>query len=238
MPDETPPNPNGVEVITPDPNKPSWFIDEGVPGVGERPDWLSDKFKTAAEMAKSYSELEKKFSTPPDDYDFTKSKFIDPDYEPFQELAKYAKDKRVPADVIDKMLETYDKYFDEFSTDYTEEAKKLGENAKERLTVLDNWAKANLSESSYNALTSNLRSADSIKALEELRGKMMSENTMVPNGNDDGKNTQASLDDLKMELQDPSNLKKYKEDAKYRKDYSSRLEVAAKNSGFLDKHGA
>lgn len=241
MPDEMQPNPNGTEVITPSadtPSPPSWFIDEGRAGEGERPSWLSDKFKTAADMAKSYSELEKKFSQAPDEYDLSKSKFIDPDYEPFQELAKYAKDKRVPADVIDKMLETYDKYMDEFKTDYSEEAKKLGDNARDRLVTLDNWAKANLSEGSYEALTESMRTAEGIKALEEIRGKMMSESTMVPPGNDDGKSGPASLDDLKAELSDPSNLKKYKEDVKYRKDYQGRLEIAAKNSGFLDKHGA
>lgn len=237
MPEETPVNLNGVEVkpaAAPTP----WFIDEERAGEGERPSWLSDKFKTAADMAKSYSELEKKFSTPPDEYDLTKSKFIDADYEPFQEFAKYAKDKRVPADVVDKMLETYDKYFDEFTTDYSEETKKLGDNAKERLTTLDNWAKANLSEGSYEALTSNLRSADSIRALEELRGKMMNSNTIIPAGNDDGKSAQATFDEIKGELNDPANLKKFKEDPKYQKDWRSRLEMASKNSGFIDKVGA
>ena len=78
MPDETP-NPNGTEVTTPASDAPSWFIDEGRAGVGERPSWLSDKFKTAADMAKSYSELEKKFGTAPEEYDFSKARFIDPD---------------------------------------------------------------------------------------------------------------------------------------------------------------
>lgn len=238
MPDETPPNPNGTEVITPDPAAPSWFIDEGVPGMGQRPGWLSDKFKTAADMAKSYSELEKKFSAQPEEYDLNKSKFIDPDYEPFQELAKYGRDKRVPADFMDKVLETYDKYLDEFTTDYAEEAKKLGDNAPERLKTLDNWVKANFSEDTYAALTSSLRSAEAIKALEEIRGKSMSSSTMVPPGNDDGKSSQATFDEIKAELSDPANLKKYKEDPKYQKDWRARLEMASKNSGFIDKVGA
>jgi hypothetical protein len=238
MPDETPPNPNGVEVKTPDPNTPSWYIDEGIPGVGNRPAWLPEKYKSAAEVAKAYTELQKKFGEAPAEYDLSKSKFIEPDNAHLQEMAKYAREKRVPADVIDKVLATYDKYYEENSINYDEEAKKLGDNAKERVTVLDNWAKANLSEEAYKGLTAALKSADSVKALEELRGKMMSSTTMVPNGNDDGKNTEATLDTLKAELQDPANLKKYKEDVKYRKDYSARLELAAKNSGYVDKQGA
>lgn len=219
------------------PPAPSWFIDEGIPGVGERPTWLNEKFKTAADLAKSYHELEKKFGTAPEEYDISKSKFIDGDYGPIQDLLALAKDKRVPKDVIDKMVDSFDKYMDEFSTDINEERKKLGDNVGERLTVLDNWAKANLSQDSYEALTSNLRSASAIKALEELRGKMMSNNPVVPNGNDSGTNVTATLDDVRTELS--NNLEKYKTDPKYRSDLQRRLAIAAKSDpNFVDKVGS
>ncbi len=215
---------------------PSWFIDEGIPGVGNRPNWLPEKFKTAADMAKAHSELEKKLGTAPDKYDFTKSRYLDADYEPFQELQNVAKEKRVPQEVIDKMIESVDKYMDEFNTDYGEELKKLGDNAKERVSTLDNWAKANLSKEGYEALTGSLNNAESIKALEELRGKVMSNVAQVPGNNGAVQNT-ASLDDIKLELS--NNLSKYKTDDGYRKDIQRRLEVAVKNTpGFIDKVGA
>jgi len=219
-----------VEVL-----QPTWFIDEGIPGVGERPQWLNEKFKTVSDLAKSYHELEKKISIVPDDYDLTKSKFLDGDYEPMQDFLKLAKDKRVPKEVIDKMVDSFDKYLDEFSVDYSEEVKKLGDNAKERLTTLDNWAKANMSEASYQALTNNLKSADSIKALEELRGKMMSNTTVVPNGNDAAASNVATLADLQTEIS--NNLAKFKSDPHYRKDVQTRLELASKNSNYVDKAG-
>lgn len=216
---------------------PSWFIDEGRPGDGERPQWLPEKFKTAADLAKSFSELEKKLGTAPDEYDFSKSRYLDPDYVPFQELQQIAKDKRVPKDVMDKMLDSVDRYMDEFKVDESEEIKKLGDNAKDRLTTLDNWAKANLSKDSYEALTGNLRNADSIRALEELRGKMMSNTLNVPAGNDNAASNIASVDDLRTELE--TNLEKYKTDPVYRKDLQARLEIAAKNiPGYVDKIGA
>lgn len=219
------------------PESPKWFIDEGIPGIGERPSWLSDKFKTAADLGKSYSELEKKFGTAPEDYDFSKSRYLDPDYAPFQDLKQLAKDKRVPAEVMDKMLESVDKYMDEFSTDPKDEIKKLGDNAQERLTTLDNWAKANLSKDSYEVITSTLRTADSIKALEEIRGRMMSNNPQIPSGNEGSTQNVTTLEDLKMELS--NNLEKYKNDVAYRKDLQSRLEIASKNApGYVDKFGA
>ncbi len=216
---------------------PQWFIDDGMPGQGNRPNWLPDKFKTVADLGKSYHELEKKVGTVPDDYDFSKSKYLDPDYVPFHELKQNAREKRVPQEVIDKMLESVDKYMDEFSIDDNEEIAKLGANAQDRLSTLNNWAKANLSQDSYEALTSHLRSAESVKALEELRNKFMTSTTQIPNGNDGAIHNAASLEDIKLELS--NNLAKYKTDAAYRKDLQSRLEVAAKNAGgYVDKVGA
>lgn len=222
------------EVVTP-PQSPSWFIDEGIPGVGERPAWLNEKFKTAADLAKSYTELEKKLRIEPEEYDFTKSKFLDSDYVPIQELMTLAKNNRVPKEVMDKMVESVDKYMDEFSIDYSEEIKKLGDNAQDRIKTLDNWAQANLSKDSYEALTTNLNNAAAIKALEELRGKMMSGNPIVPNGNDGAASGVESLADIQGEI--VNNLAKYKADPKYRAELQGRLELASKNSGVLDKAG-
>lgn len=214
----------------------TWFIDEGMPGTGERPSWLPDKFKTVADLSKSYTELEKRVGTVPESYDFTKSKFLDPDYVPFQELQNFAKEKRVPQEFIDKMLDSVDKYMDEFSIDPNEEITKLGENGRERVVVLDNWAKANLSKDSYEALTRSLTNAESIKALDELRGKMMSSTPQIPNDNGTISGS-ASLQDIKTEL--VNNLEKYKTDESYRKDLQKRLEIAAKNApGFIDKMGS
>jgi hypothetical protein len=213
-----------------------WFIDDGIPGVGERPSWLHDKFKTVADLAKSNSELEKRLGTVPDKYDFSKSKTISPDYLPFKDLETFAKEKRVSQDVIDKFLDTVDRYMDEFKINPDVEMKALGDNAKERVDILDNWAKANLSKDSYEAITGSLNTAASIKALEELRGKFMSATPQIP-GNNGTVSTTASVEDIKMELS--ANLQKYKTDEAYRKDIQNRLELAAKSStGYVDKVGA
>jgi hypothetical protein len=232
-------NNNMTDDVQPKENEitPSWYLDEGVPGVGDRPAWLPEKFKTAADLSKSYSELEKKFGSAPEEYDFTKSKYLDPDYAPFQDLKQLAKEKRVPKEVMDKMLESVDKYMDEFNIDYSEEVEKLGDNGKERVTILDNWAKANLSKTSYEALTSNLKTAEAIQALEELRGRIMSTSPQIPNGNDGAINSGATVEDIKIEMS--NNLEKFKADPKYRKDIQARLEVAAKTyTGYIDKVGA
>lgn len=222
--------------VTPNDNNndaPKWWVDEGVPGTGDRPEWLGDKFKSAADLARSYSELEKRVGNAPENYDFSKSKYIDPEFASFKDLQEYAKSKKVPQDVMDKMLESVDKYFDEFNYDPNEELQRFGDNAKERLTTLNNWAKANLSEESFVALTSNLRTADAVKALEELRNKVMTNNTVVPSGNDVSGTGAPNLKEVQEELN--NNLDKYKTDPKYRKEIQAKLQSAAKSSDYVDK---
>lgn len=217
--------------------EPKWFIDDGIPGQGERPDWLHDRFKSVAELGKSYTELEKRFSAVPEEYDFSKSRYLDPDYQGIKELRDLARERRVPNVVIDKMISTIDSFMDESIPDPKKEMEKLGDNAKERIAIVDNWAKANLTKESYEALSYSLKSADAIKALEELRGKSMSSNPSIPSGNDNASHGGATLEDIKAELS--NNLEKYKKDPKYQKDIQQRLEVAAKNTpGFVDKVGA
>lgn len=209
--------------------EPSWWLDDNTPGTGERPEWLPNQFKKASDVAKSYQELQKRFGEAPNEYSWEAGKgWVEPDYEPFQELAQYAKSKRVPQDVMDKMLSSVGKYLDEFGIDYEAEKAALGDNADQRLDILNNWAKSNLSESSYHALTSNLRTADAVQALEELRSKMLGQNTMIP-GNEQSKSDGVySMEDLHAELRD--NMDKYKKDPRYRREITEKIERLQNNT--------
>jgi len=202
----------------------------------DRPTWLPEKFKSGEDLAKSYSELEKKIGIIPDEYDLSNSMFLDAEREPIKDFLSVAKEKRVPKEVVDKLVESMDKYLGEFDVDMNVEVAKLGDNAKSRLTTLDNWAKANLSAGSYKALINNLQSADAIHALEELRGKMMSGQTMIPGGNDSASSSIETIQQIKQEIVD--NYAKYKTDEKYRKEVEGRLTLVAKASGMIDKVGS
>jgi len=208
--------------------EPAWWLDDNTPGVGERPDWLPTQFKKASDVAKSYAELQKRFGEAPSEYSWEAGKgWVEPDYEPFQELAQYAKSKRVPQDVMDKMLSSVGKYLDEFGVDYEAEKAALGDDADQRLDVLNNWAKSNLSENAFFALTSNLRTADSVMALEELRSKMLGQNTMIPGNQQSQSDGVLTLDDLQAEL--TNNIQKYKSDPRYRREITEKIERLQNN---------
>jgi hypothetical protein len=205
-------------------NQPTWWWDKGTPGEGERPEWLPDKYKSAEDVAKAYKELEKKFGTAPDEYDWSKGEsWIDVEYEPFQVLADVAKTKNIPQDFMDVVLESVGKYLDEFSINIEEEKAQLGENAQERLRVLGNWAKANFSEDTYQALIGNMRTASAVKAIEEMRAKMLENNTHIPTGNEIAE-PGFSKADIDAELE--QNLQKYKDDPQYRKEIRAKYEKA------------
>jgi hypothetical protein len=188
----------------------------------QRPDWLPERYKTPEDFAKGFSELEKRLGVAPKEYDFKAGEgWIDLEYEPFHELADFAKSKHVPQDVMDKMLSTVGTYLDEFKSDINEEKAKLGENAQERLSVLNNWAKANFSENAFAALTDNMRTAAAIEALEEVRNKMINNETKIPTGNEDTTDGGLTLESVQQELTD--NLEKYQKDVTYRKQLQQKI---------------
>lgn len=219
-------------------SSPSWFIDDDVPGVGSRPEWLPEKFEKVSDLANSYSNLEKRLGDAPSEYDYSKADdWLDPEYEGLSELSEFAKSKRVPQDVVDKMLDTVGGWLGQFKVDRSKEVESLGDNAKDRLDTLNNWAKSNLSESAYNSLVGSMVTADSIKALEEIRGLMLNDKSSVPNGNESGQNEVESIQVIEDEMK--ANWDKYKVDANYRKEVESRLNkaVAAGGGSYQEKHG-
>ncbi len=207
-----------------------WMWDENTPGVGERPSYLPEKYKTVADVAKAQRELESRLGQAPNEYDFSKGEsWIEPDYEPFVEMAEFAKQNHVPQAVMDKFLDTVGLYLDEFKTDLNEEKAKLGEKATERLQVLNNWAKANLSEKAFNTLSAGMRTADAIEALEEIRNKMLSGNTMIPNANSGTTQAGMTIEEYRSELN--ANYQKYKTDTVYRKEMERKLEQIVLKQG-------
>jgi hypothetical protein len=207
--------------------EPTWWWDKSTPGTGERPGWLPAKFKTAEDVASSFKELEKRLGAAPEKYDWSKGEsWVDPEYEPFQKMADFAKSKHVPQEVMDNMLETVGEYFNEFNTDYTAERESLGENADDRLNTVDNWAKANFSEETYDALVGNMRTAKDVQAIEEIRNKMIADTTVIPSGKETAE-PKLTVKDIQEEM--VQNYARYKTDSRYRDEIKSKIARAVES---------
>jgi hypothetical protein len=135
-------------------------------------------------------------------------------------MAEYAKSKHVPQDVMDNMLESVGTYLDEFNTDYAEERKALGDNAEERLNKVDNWAKSNFSEETYNAVIGSLRTAKDVQAIEEIRNKMIDNTTTIPTGNEVAQSV-PTVAEIQQEM--VANYAKYKSDPAYREEIKAKI---------------
>lgn len=216
--------------------EPSWWLDESTPGPGQRPEWLPERFKRLSDVVKSYQELDKKLKTEvPDQYDFGDyEQFFDPNHQAFQNLSEFAKQNRVPQEVFSKTLEAFQQYAQDFAPNPEQIKAKLGDNADKRIELLNNWAQSNLSEQAAQALYDNMTSAETILALEEIRQKMMS-NQNIPNGSDNNTTTHYTVDEVQKEIEE--NFQRYKTDSKYRTEMRQKMELAKKDSYFIDKSG-
>lgn len=201
-----------------------------------RPDWLPEKFKAPEDMVKSYNSLEQRMGSAPKEYDMSKSEsWLDPSYEGFSDMMALAKEKGVSQEVMDSMLEKTGEYIHSFSGSMEKEREKLGEKADERIEVINNWAKANLSEDSFYALTESMNTAAAVTALEELRSKVLDNNTQVPNGNISPEASKDSLEDIQSEMN--SNIERYKTDRAYRSEILAKME-RLQHGGYIDKSSA
>ena len=218
----------------------AWHIDDATPGVGDRPEWLPEKFKSAQAMAKSYGELEKKLgSSPsaPESYEFGElAEKFDKENAHMVELQDFYKENKVPQEVFAKTMESIAGYSDSYALDPAAERAKLGPDADTRIETLDNWAKANFSEKAVAALNTSMGSAEAILAIEEVRNKML-ENVQTPPASGEGAGTEPEYTRAEVEQEMSDNREKYHTDAKYRAEIRTKLGRLTDGSGFVDKKG-
>lgn len=200
----------------------AWYLYEGVPGPGEKPEWLDSKYKNAAEQAKAYKEARKALGAmagAPEEYNLDAYKeHLDLENQHLRDFLCYAKDNKFTQDALDKSIKT----FLDYSNDYVEEPPAPFERAdKETEDRVVNWAKANLPQSVQDALGKLPADKNLVTGLEEMRKKMTSQNNNLPIGNQEVNNQAPTEASLRQELRD--NYKKYTENEIYRKDFEARL---------------
>lgn len=208
---------------------PTWYVDEGVPGPGNRPEWLNPKFKTVAEVARSYNELEKKFgamSGAPDDYDFGEAG-IDKNNPHMKDLVNYAKEQRISQDAFSQFVKGFAGYADSSLPNPDEELKRLGPDGEKRIKEISQWAANNLSETSNKTLYDIATKAEVVEMLDEIRQKGFKPSAQPPQGYNDSGSSAPTEKEVRAELS--QNLKRYNSDPNYRNEIRSKLERALKS---------
>jgi hypothetical protein len=152
-----------------------WYYDDNTPGSNERPEWLQKKYKSVAEQAKAYNEAQKKlgaFKGAPDAYDI---KLQDSDIQfnekdpVIEDFLADAKENNVSQEYVSKLLKTYAKALKMQRPDLKRELADLGPNAKQDVTVLNNWAANHLSSEEMQDFRSLMTTAKSVRILQKLK---------------------------------------------------------------------
>ena len=161
-------------------------------GPGDRPDWLPEKFWDAENgvqsenLAKSYSELEKKFrngkAKVPDTYDMSAatSKGVPDDDPVLNTYASWAKEAGISQEHFDqlasKILENASEQQTEAAFDRDAEMKKLGANAQEVVDEYLTWArgicdpnKGMFGQDDWEEFKAMGGTAEGIKTMNKLR---------------------------------------------------------------------
>jgi hypothetical protein len=151
-----------------------YFLTEGIKGSGERPEWYkSEKYKSVADQAKAYIDLEKRFGgftgAPKDGYAMPAD--VESDDGLLSELQTFAADTNMSQDSFNRAWELLATQSD-VATQVSVEAEmgKLGDNAEGRIKTIEQFMKNNLDTDTYEKVRHGVNSAESVELIEALIG--------------------------------------------------------------------
>lgn len=159
-----------------------WYWGEGVPGQGDKPEWLSDKYKTVQDQARGYKELMKTHQekmggfvgAPEEGYQLPEGA---EDGNPLiGMLSDIGSKYNMNQDMFNELIEQYDSVvaqYEEQSMAQKEERikgelTKLGDNAQARLKNIADYASANFDQESAEELINMATTAKGVEILEGL----------------------------------------------------------------------
>ena len=161
-----------LDASAPTLNEGEYFLSDGIKGSGDTPDWYKgDKYKSVAEQAKAYTELEKKFGgftgAPKDGYSGPEG--IEGDDALLQELTEFATKTNMSQEAFGdawELLSAQGQAVEQVSQE--QEIASLGDNAQERIKNVEGYLKNNLDADVYEEVRSLVTDARSIKLVEHM----------------------------------------------------------------------
>lgn len=173
-----------------------FLYDDGVEVDGDAPEWFkSSKYKSVADQAKAYGELEKRlgsFTGAPKEGKYEIEGFTFEDNPLMQTVAEWGLENQLSPEglstLVSKVNELAQK---QIAEDQENAVKSLGENAQKRLSDLAQWGKNNLSTEEFAQFQGLAQNAGQVEVLEKLIG--MTKNSKIVK---EESNEQISKEDL------------------------------------------
>lgn len=205
----------------------NWYLTEGIPGDGDKPEWLLPKYKSVADQAKAYTEAQKRLGgftgAPKDGYDMSfldEYKVIDKESTVFNKLVDEARKMNMSQDSLQGILQLYVDDIQARTPDINSEMEKLGPGGKEQLSVLRQWAENNLDTDLYSSFVSKIQTADDVRLMAKLRE--LTKEQPIPTAKNQGAAQKKTIVQLQQQIQD--NYQRYQSDSEYRKQIQDQMQ--------------
>lgn len=187
-----------------------YLLIDGIKGEGERPEWFKgDKYKSVAEQARAYTELEKKFGSftgaPKDGYEMPEG--IDSEDALVQEVVKFGEESNLNQEGFSKLLDlamTQAQVTEEVNRE--QELQKLGDNAGQRIKQVETWLKHKMGES-YSEVQELVTSADDVLLVEKIMNQVNPKPLPLEGGDPVDGMTWADAEAMLLEKDQHGNLK-------------------------------
>ena len=167
--------------------------EQSINSMGERPEWLPEKFKSAQDMAESYSQLEGKISQkeedirstimqeleadaykdrPPTKGEYILPEGIDDELAKSNELLEWWADQAFEngysQEEFAEGIEMYKKVANIGMTDPQKEMQQLGDNGKERVQAVEMWSNKFFPAEQHAEIANLCATAEGVKAMETV----------------------------------------------------------------------
>lgn len=211
--------------------------------ASERPEWLPEKFKSAEDMAKAYSELESKIGERGEEGEEgveAQSSFNILDIqEQYAETGEVSEEGFKALEQIGIPKEYVERYIAGQVAIRDSQIQKIYDVAggEERYEEINSWASENLNESEIDYFNEQLNSQDFSKSETAIKGLVARFNQDQGIGPDLIKGSTSGSGGVRpyssmgeyleaMGLRDQTGKKKYEHDSSYRKQVEKRLEIS------------
>ena len=161
-----------LDATTPELSEGEYFLSDGIKGTGDAPEWYKgDKYKSVAEQAKAYTELEKKFGgftgAPKDGYAGPEG--VESDDALLQELTEFATKTNMSQEAFGEAWELLSAQGEAVeAVSQEQEIAALGSNAEERIKNVEGYLKNNLDADDYETVRDLVTDAKSIQLIEYM----------------------------------------------------------------------
>jgi hypothetical protein len=149
-----------------------YFLSEGIKGAGEMPEWYNPtKYKSVAEQAKAYNELERKFGgftgAPKDGYAGPEG--VESGDALLEELTEFATRTNMSQDAFNDAWELLTAQSEAVEqVEQEQELAKLGDNAQQRIKTIEGFMKNNMSPEDFDVARDLVTTAESVQLIEML----------------------------------------------------------------------